>query len=84
MCGGIELTSYKAGNKAAKRRANLVDAAGEPFSDQGNYAGFGAGEAGWKLEIVDIPKEPAEWLGFVVPCDAEEVQRVEIPQPNIF
>ena len=83
MIRRVELAGDEARGEAAERSADLVAARGEPLARHGEDAARNAGELGRDLDIVrHLLKETAGLLGLVLPRDAEEVQRVDVPKAD--
>ena len=83
MIRRVELAGDEARGEAAERSANLVAARGEPLARHGEDAAGNAGELGRDLDIVrHLLEETAGLLGLVLPRDAEEVQRVDVPKAD--
>ena len=78
----VELAGDQTGHQAAERGTDLVGTGREPLALEEENAGGGAGELGRKLDVVDrpVPAPAGGWL--VVPGDAVQVARIEVPQPN--
>ncbi|MPN21600.1 hypothetical protein SDC9_168980 [bioreactor metagenome] len=82
MAGGVELAGNQPGSQAPKRGAHLVAAGGEPLAHHADNPGGHAGERGGQLDKVGAAEKTAAFLGLVLPGDAEEVERIHIPQAN--
>jgi hypothetical protein len=79
----VELTGHQPRDEAGEGRPHLVRAGREPLADDGDDARRDAGQRGGQLERVDLAEAAAAGLGLVVPVDAEQVARVDIPQPDL-
>ena len=58
-------------------------ARGEPFAAQHDDARVYAGEGAWQLDEVDVAEAAALHGGLVAPCDAEKVERVDVPKAHV-
>ena len=81
---GIELAGDQSRHEAAKRRTHFVRAGGEPLADDGEDARLDAGQFGRKFQIIHAAERAAAGDGFIVPVDAEQVQRIHIPQADVL
>ena len=83
MIRRVELAGDEARGEAAERSADLVAARGEPLARHGEDAAGNAGELGRNFNIIRHGLiEAAGLLGLVLPRDAEEVQRVDVPKAD--
>ena len=81
----VELAGHQPGRQAAEGGAHLVAAGGEPLARHGDDPAGHAGEAGGDLHVVGHGLEQAAaLLGLVLPGDAEQVQRVHVPQSHVL
>ena len=85
MAGGVKLPGHQAGSQTAKGGAHFMASGGEPLAGHGQNAAGDPGQGGGQLHIVGHSLiAAAEFLGFVLPGDAEEVQRIDVPQSHVF
>ena len=84
MIGRVELTGHEARGQAAEGGADLMAAGREPLAGHGKDAARNAGNGGRDLDVVrGLLVQTAGLLGFVVPADAEQVDRVNVPQAGV-
>ena len=82
MIGRIELTSHKTGNEAAKGSADFVASGGEPLAGQNDDACFDARQLLRHFDEVHGAERSAALFGLVMPADAEQIQRIQIPKSD--
>ncbi len=82
--GRVELASDQSRHETAKRRTDFVGSGREPFANQDDDARLGAGQFRRELQVVDatILATAGRWL--IVPGNAKQIQRVQIPQTDII
>jgi len=78
----VELTRDQPRDEAAERRADLVRAGGEPFADEDKDTRVYTGQCLRELQIVCWAEATAMRDRLVLPGDAKEVARVDIPQAD--
>ena len=61
-----------------------MTAGGEPLADHDDNPGLYAGQAGGDLDEVYAAIGAALHSGLVMPGDAEQVQRIYVPQADLF
>ncbi len=81
--GRVELAGHQPRHEAGEGRPDLVRAGREPLADDGDDARRDAGQRGRQLERVHPAEPAAAGLGFVMPVDAEQVARVDVPHPDL-
>ena len=81
--GRVELPCDQAGNQAPEGGTHLVGPGREPLADQRDDAGFGPGELRRPLDVVDASETASVGDRLVVPGDPVQVERVEVPQPDV-
>ena len=84
IVGSVELSGHEAGYQAAIGSADLMTAGGEPLADHDDDPGLYAGQAGGDLDEVYAAIGAALHSGLVMPGDAEQVQRIYVPQADLF
>ncbi len=82
--GGIELAGDQARHQAAEGGADFVGAGGEVLAHEAYNFARDAGDGRRQLEPVAVVVSAPFGFGFVLPGDAEEVRRVDIPQADVF
>ena len=80
----VELPGDQARHQAAKGGSHLVGAGGEPFAYQADDARRYAGERRWKFQVVDAVEAASLGHRLVLPGDAEQIQRVHVPQADVL
>ena len=84
MGGRIKLACDQPRHEAAEGRADLVAACGEILAHHQQDLCLHAGQLGRQDDIVRLSEESARFLRFVLPGDAEEVQRIHFPQAHML
>ena len=83
MLVDVELAGDESRSEAAERSADLMAAGGEPLAGHRDDAAGHAGQNGRDLNVVrDGLEQRALDLGLVLPRDAEQIQRVDIPHAD--
>ena len=83
MIGGIELSGYESGKQTSDGCANLMAAGGEPLTYEADDLRVNAGQLLGQYEEVRLSELAAFLLRFVMPCNSEKVQGIDIPQTYI-
>ena len=55
----------------------------EPFAGEDDDARLDAGQHGRNFDEVDVAELAAEFLRFIAPADAEQVERVKVPEADV-
>ena len=85
VVGGVKLSGDQPGGQTAEGGAHLMAAGWEPLAHQAEDAGAHAGEGGGQLDVIgDGAVQPAGLQRLVFPRDAEQVQRVHVPQTHVL
>ncbi len=83
LAGGIKLAGDQPGNQATVGRPYLMGAGGKPFAYQGDDSGLHPRQLGRKFNGVDRSVSAAEFCGFILPGNAEQIPGVYIPEFNV-
>ena len=81
--GRVELAADQARHQAAVGGADLVGAGGEPLADEQHDARLDPGQGRRQLQEIDAAEEAALLPGLVLPGDAEQVERVQVPEADL-
>ncbi len=81
--GRVELARHEPRHQAPERGAHLVGTGGEPLADELNDPGRDTRQLGRKLDEVHIAEPAAVRDRLVVPGDPEQVEGVEVPEPDL-
>ena len=80
----IELAADELGHEAAERGADLVRTGRKELADQADDPRVDAGQRRRKLDPVAVVEQPAAFDRLVLPGDAKQVDRIDIPQADVF
>ena len=80
----IELTCYEFRNEAAVGSSYLVAACREPLADHADDAALYSCQFRREHDVVRSVEESAGFLLLVLPCDTEEVYRIDVPEPGVL
>ena len=75
----VKLTGDETGNETAVRSADLVTSGREPFADDDEDTRVNTAQLARDLDIVHISVAGSFKCRLILPCDAEQIQRVDIP-----
>jgi hypothetical protein len=84
MIACVKLTCYEFRNEAAVGSSYLVAACREPLSDHADDLALYAGEFRRDHDVVRSVEESAGFLLLVLPCDTEEVYRIDVSETCAF
>ncbi len=84
VVSGIELTCNEFRHEAAVGSSYLVAACREPLADHADDAALYACQFRREHDVVRSVEESAGILLLVLPCDTEEVYRIDIPEPGVL
>ena len=80
----IELSAHQFWHETAERRPDFMSAGGKELADKADDPRIDAGERRWKLNPIAFVVQPAALDRFVLPRDAEQVDRIDVPQARRF
>ena len=80
----IELTADELRHEAAERRADFVRTGRKEFAHEADDPRIDARQLGRKLDPVAVVEQPAALDRLILPGDAKQVDRIDVPQPDVL